>query len=134
MTNRCLRNRGLKGVVADAAFGLGIFVVLAGLFAGGDDAAAGPAVISGILAAGENARSFVAGVALDPATAATSLVTAVLPSEAAIAEKILKNTSHLTAFLTLAAAFAALFAGNLAFFRHLRREYASPRRSAWRRD
>jgi hypothetical protein len=35
------------------------------------------------------------------------------------------------AFLSLA--FAALLAGNLAFWRHLRRVYASPRRNVWRR-
>ena len=33
----------------------------------------------------------------------------------------------------LSLAFAALVAGNLAFWRHLRRVYASPRRSVWRR-
>jgi hypothetical protein len=33
----------------------------------------------------------------------------------------------------LSLAFAALMAGNLAFWRHLRRVYASPRRNVWRR-
>jgi hypothetical protein len=33
----------------------------------------------------------------------------------------------------LSLAFAALLAGNLAFWRHLRRAYASPRRRVWRR-
>jgi hypothetical protein len=33
----------------------------------------------------------------------------------------------------LSLTFAALLAGNLAFWRHLRRAYASPRRSVWRR-
>lgn len=33
----------------------------------------------------------------------------------------------------LSLAFAALCAGNLAFWRHLRRVYASPRRNVWRR-
>jgi hypothetical protein len=33
----------------------------------------------------------------------------------------------------LSVAFAGLLAGNLAFWRHLRRAYASPRRSVWRR-
>ncbi len=33
----------------------------------------------------------------------------------------------------LSVAFAALVAGNLAFWRHLRRVYASPRRNVWRR-
>jgi hypothetical protein len=35
--------------------------------------------------------------------------------------------------LLLSLAFAAILACNLAFFRHLRRVYASPRRSVWRR-
>jgi hypothetical protein len=33
----------------------------------------------------------------------------------------------------LSLTFAALLAGNLAFWRHLRRAYASPRRTVWRR-
>ena len=37
------------------------------------------------------------------------------------------------AFALLSIAFAALVACNLAFWRHLRRVYASPRRSVWRR-
>lgn len=37
------------------------------------------------------------------------------------------------ALFLLSMAFAALVAGNLAFWRHLRRVYASPRRSVWRR-
>jgi hypothetical protein len=35
--------------------------------------------------------------------------------------------------LLLSVAFAAIIAFNLAFWRHLRRVYASPRRSVWRR-
>jgi hypothetical protein len=37
------------------------------------------------------------------------------------------------ALLLLSLAFAAILACNLAFWRHLRRVYASPRRSVWRR-
>ena len=37
------------------------------------------------------------------------------------------------ALLLLSLAFAAIIACNLAFWRHLRRVYASPRRSVWRR-
>lgn len=37
------------------------------------------------------------------------------------------------ALLLLSIAFAAIFAFNLAFLRHLRRVYASPRRGVWRR-
>ena len=39
----------------------------------------------------------------------------------------LRNTPRDTAYVLLAAIFSALVAFNLAFFRHLRREYASPR-------
>jgi hypothetical protein len=37
------------------------------------------------------------------------------------------------ALALLSVAFAAIIASNLAFWRHLRRVYASPRRSVWRR-
>jgi hypothetical protein len=39
---------------------------------------------------------------------------------------------HAVALLSLT--FAGLLALNLAFWRHLRRAYASPRRGVWRRD
>ncbi len=39
----------------------------------------------------------------------------------------------LTALALLAVVFSSLVAFNLAFYRHLRRVYASPRRGAWRR-
>jgi hypothetical protein len=43
------------------------------------------------------------------------------------------QTSPEQAFVLLSVAFAALAALNLGFWRHLRRVYASPRRSVWRR-
>ena len=43
------------------------------------------------------------------------------------------QTGQPYALALLSVAFAALFACNLAFWRHLRRVYASPRRSVWRR-
>jgi hypothetical protein len=41
---------------------------------------------------------------------------------------------HTRMLILLSLAFAGLAACNLAFLRHLRRAYASPRRSVWRRD
>jgi hypothetical protein len=43
------------------------------------------------------------------------------------------ETSREQALALLSLAFAAIAALNLAFWRHLRRVYASPRRSVWRR-
>jgi hypothetical protein len=43
------------------------------------------------------------------------------------------DSSRGQALLLLSLAFAAIVACNLAFWRHLRRVYASPRRSVWRR-
>ena len=40
---------------------------------------------------------------------------------------------HTRMLILLSLAFAGLAASNLAFLRHLRRVYASPRRSVWRR-
>jgi hypothetical protein len=43
------------------------------------------------------------------------------------------RTQRLQTYLLLSLAVAALVAFNLAFWRHLRRAYASPRRGTWRR-
>ena len=53
------------------------------------------------------------------------------PPAAAVNHKAQAGQQHALALLSIA--FAAIFACNLAFWRHLRRVYASPRRSAWRR-
>jgi hypothetical protein len=61
-----------------------------------------------------------------PLIAAAVVATAV-PVPHSGAENRLPRTNGATAFLLLAGIFSALVAFNLAFFRHLRREYASPR-------
>lgn len=43
------------------------------------------------------------------------------------------QSNHTRSMLLLSVTFAALAALNLAFWRHLRRVYASPRRGVWRR-
>jgi hypothetical protein len=61
-----------------------------------------------------------------PLIAAAVVATAV-PVPRSGAEPATPHTPRETAFMLLAAIFSALVALNLAFFRHLRREYASPR-------
>ena len=61
-----------------------------------------------------------------PLIAAAVVATAVpVPHSATVSG--LRSTTRDTAYVLLAAIFSALVAFNLAFFRHLRREYASPR-------
>lgn len=68
-----------------------------------------------------------------PGTAASLALVATPPQKAA-GTNVFRRTSHQNAVLLLAAVFSLLAAFNLAFFRHVRRVNASPRRSVWRRD
>jgi hypothetical protein len=47
--------------------------------------------------------------------------------------RIVRTTEQTQGLLILGLAFSAMVAFNLAFLRHLRRVYASPRQGAWRR-
>jgi hypothetical protein len=63
-----------------------------------------------------------------PLIAAAVVATAVpVPHSGAAISSSLQRTTKETAFALLAGVFSALVALNLAFFRHLHREYASPR-------
>lgn len=68
-----------------------------------------------------------------PVTAASLALVATPPQKAGGAN-VFRRTNHHDAVLLLAAVFSLLAAFNLAFFRHVRRVNASPRRSVWRRD
>lgn len=61
-----------------------------------------------------------------PLIAAAVVATAVPVPHSGSANRLPRTTGP-TAFLLLGGIFSALVAFNLAFFRHLRREYASPR-------
>lgn len=83
--------------------------------------------VGGLLAASSNAGDLMK-FSLDdsPLIAAAVVATAVpVPHTGAISG--LQRTTKETAFALFAGIFSALVALNLAFFRHLRREYASPR-------
>ena len=49
------------------------------------------------------------------------------------AVSLMASAHHGKTFIFLTLAVAGITACNLAFFRHLRRAYASPRRGVWRR-
>ena len=77
-----------------------------------------------------------------PAIAEALLPDAAAPGRTGVATAATRQVVHSTAkvevgrgqaLVLLSLAFAAIVACNLAFWRHLRRVYASPRRSVWRR-
>jgi hypothetical protein len=115
---------GLRRVLTDFALALALFWGVALAFGSGHGKAhAVPLpVMSGTTlmlpgpeSMGEDARPYLASV-----TPANTVYSRGQPSP-------------LQAQVLLSLAFAAILALNLAFWRHLRRVYASPRRSVWRR-
>ena len=77
-----------------------------------------------------------------PAIAESILLDAAAPNHVGPQADQVRHVVHSTAktkvggaqeLILLSLAFAAIVACNLAFWRHLRRVYASPRRSVWRR-
>ncbi len=118
---------------ADVLVGLVLFVAFAVAVAALESHSSATHRLGGILAVSSSAGDLLK-LSLDdsPLIAAAVVATAVpVPQSAAVSG--LRNTPRDTAYVLLAGIFSALVAFNLAFFRHLRREYASPRRGAWRR-
>lgn len=110
---------------ADALIGLVLFVAFAFAVGAYESHSSATHRLSGILSvsAGDLLK-----FSLDdsPLIAAAVVATAVpVPHSAGVSG--LRSTSRDTAYVLLAGIFSALVAFNLAFFRHLRREYASPR-------
>jgi hypothetical protein len=72
--------------------------------------------------------------ALHPYAGASSPVSASAVARShATASRLRNEQERGQALVLLSLAFAVIVASNLAFVRHLRRAYASPRRSVWRR-
>jgi hypothetical protein len=117
------RRGGLRRIVAD--FVLAFTLIWMAVFAVGfvrDPAhAAGPSTVGALvrtIAAYESQR-------LEAAMPADAEDAGYTPAR--------DDASQLQTYLLLSLAVAGLAALNLAFWRHLRRAYASPRRSTWRR-
>ncbi|MGI9404252.1 MAG: hypothetical protein ACR2OF_07080 [Hyphomicrobium sp.] len=117
--------------MGDATIGLALF--LAFTVAIGDYQRVSDATnrMGDILSANSSAGGFLK-FSLDdsPLIAAAVAVTAV-PVQHTGAVNGLRQTDRNKAFLLLAGICSVLMALNLAFIRHLCREYASPRRGAW---
>jgi hypothetical protein len=113
--------------VADALIGLVLFLIFAFAVGTYDHTSSATQRLGGILSVSSNAGDLLK-FSLDnsPLIAAAVVATAVpVPHSGAVS--VVRRTTRQTAFMLLASIFSALVALNLAFFRHLRREYASPR-------
>jgi hypothetical protein len=123
MTQSTTRRRHFWLAARDALLGFGIFAVLALAICGGipglsNEAAASDALISEALA-----------LSSPPGAVTENALIAALVGAPSLAAALPRRID----FVVLAATFALMFAMNLAIMRHLRRVYASPRRSAGRR-
>lgn len=113
--------------VADALFGLVLFLAFA--FAVGAYESHSPAThrLGGILSMSSSAGDLLKFSLDDSPLIAAAIVATAVPVPHSATVSGLRSTTRDTAYVLLAAIFSALVAFNLAFFRHLRREYASPR-------
>lgn len=117
--------RAIGTMAIDFALGLTIFAGIAG-FVATDNSAAFPAPPPP-----ELTRMETAGTAVVPRSASrVQLAAFTTPPEIGPARM---PSSPASVSLLLALSFATMTALNLAFWRHLRRAYASPRRGSWRR-
>ncbi len=124
-----LRTKSSKVVLrtmADACFGLILFLAVSAAISGQDHTALTTHQLSEIMSIGSG---MLGGHSLshgeNPLIAAT--VAAVIPAPPSRMPPGFERTTPDQALILFACVFSALVALNLAFFRHLRRVYASPR-------
>lgn len=112
---------------ADACIGLILFVTFALAISAHERTSAATHRLGGLLSISSSAGELLK-FSLDdnPLIAAAVVATAVPVPQAAVFSNP-RHTTKGTAILLLGSAFSMIVAFNLAFFRHLRREYASPR-------
>lgn len=124
------RLRPLKLVLRtalDALIGLVLFFVFAVSIGAYERSSAATHRLGDILSVSSSAGDLLKFSLDDSPLIAAAVVATAVPVPHSGAVSALHRTPRQTAYLLLAGIFSALVAFNLAFFRHLRREYASPR-------
>lgn len=114
--------------MADAVIGLALFLSFAFAISAYERTSKATHRLGDILAVTSSADD-VFKFSLDdsPLIAAAVVASAVPVPHSSAMTTIRRTTPRQSAFVVLAGVFSALVAFNLAFFRHLHREYASPR-------
>jgi len=119
--------RFLLRTLADALIGLVLFVAFACAVGAYESHSPATHRLGGILSVSSSAGDLLKFSIDDSPLIAAAVVATAVPVPHSSPVTGLRNTTRDTAYVLLAAIFSALVAFNLAFFRHLRREYASPR-------
>ena len=112
---------------ADVLIGLALFVAFAYAIGAHERTSLAKHHLVDILTVSSSAGDFLKFSLDDSPLIAAAVVATAVPVPSSGAPMALPHTTRQTALMLLAAIFSALVALNLAFFRHLRREYASPR-------
>jgi hypothetical protein len=112
---------------ADACIGLILFVTFALAISAHERTSAATHRLGGLLSISSSAGELLKFSLDDNPLIAAAVVATAVPVPQAAASSAPRNTTKGTAILLLGSAFSMIVAFNLAFFRHLRREYASPR-------
>ena len=112
---------------ADACIGLILFVTFALAISAHERTSAATHRLGGLLSISSSAGELLKFSLDDNPLIAAAVVATAVPVPQAAALSAPRHTTKGTAILLLGSAFSMIVAFNLAFFRHLRREYASPR-------
>jgi hypothetical protein len=113
--------------VGDAFIGLVLFLTFALAISAYERTSVATHRLGDILAVSSSAGELLKFSLNDSPLIAAAVVATAVPVPHSGTTSRLPRTTGLAAFLLLGGIFSALVAFNLAFFRHLRREYASPR-------
>jgi hypothetical protein len=119
--------RKILRTAGDALIGLVLFLTFALAISAYERTSVATHRLGDILAVSSSAGDLLKFSLEDSPLIAAAVVATAIPVPHSGAASRLPRTTGPTAFLLLAGIFSALVAFNLAFFRHLRREYASPR-------
>ena len=119
--------RAVLRIAADALIGLVLFVAFAFAVGAYESHSTATHRLGGILSVSSSAGDLLKFSIDDSPLIAAAVVATAVPVPHTGGVSLPRQPTRQTAFLLLAGVFSALVAFNLAFFRHLRREYASPR-------
>ena len=119
--------RTVLRIAADALIGLVLFVAFAFAVGAYESHSLATHRLGGILSMSSSAGDLLKFSLDDSPLIAAAVVATAVPVPHTATATGLHSTTRDTAYMLLAGIFSALVAFNLAFFRHLRREYASPR-------
>ena len=117
--------------ITDAVIGLALFLAFAVAIGNYQRVSDAANRLGDILSVNSSSGSFL-DFSLNDSPLIAAVVATVVPAQHTGAVTEIRQSDPNTAFLLLGGIFSALMALNLGFIRHLRREYASPRRGVWR--